>query len=99
MSFQDLLSSLDAKSTLTKDKALALARALESMNIGIEPDVLGGAKLPKPDEKVVLFSVPPGEVTSRSTASYQAAALTLQLASAVATADGLRKSAPTAQPE
>jgi uncharacterized tellurite resistance protein B-like protein len=88
MSFQDLLSSLDAKSMLTKDKTLALARALESMNIGIEPDVLGGAKLPKPDEKVVLFSVPPGEVTSRSTASYQAAALTLQLASAVATADG-----------
>lgn len=88
MSFQELLSSLDAKSTLTKEKALALARALESVNIGIEPDVLGGAKLPKPEEKVVLFSVPPGEVTSRSTASYQAAALTLQLASAVATADG-----------
>lgn len=88
MSFQDLLSSLDAKSTLTKDKTLALARALESMNMGIEPDVLGGAKLPKSDEKVVLFAVPPGEATSRSTPTYQAAALTLQLASAVATADG-----------
>lgn len=88
MSFQDLLSSLDAKSTLTKDKTLALARALESMNIGIEPDVLGGAKLPKPDEKVVLFFVPPGEATPRSTPTYQAAVLTLQLASAVATVDG-----------
>ncbi len=88
MSFQDLLSSLDAKSTLTKDKTLALARALESMNIAIEPDVLGGAKLPKPDEKVVLFSVQPGETSSHSTPSYQVAALTLQLASAIATADG-----------
>lgn len=88
VSFQDLLSSLDAKSALTKEKTLALARALESMNIGIEPDVLSGAKLPKPDEKVVLFAVPPGEATSRSTPTYQAAALTLQLASAVATADG-----------
>lgn len=88
MSFQDLLASLDAKSTLTKDKTLALARALESMNIGIEPDVLGGAKLPRPDEKVVLFSVPPGAATSRSTPTYQAAALTLQLASAITTADG-----------
>ncbi len=88
MSFQDLLSSLDARSALTKDKTLALARALESMNIGIEPDVLGGAKLPKPDEKVVLFAVPAGEATSRSTPTYQAAALTLQLASAVAIADG-----------
>lgn len=88
ISFQDLLASLDAKTALTKDKTLALARALESLNIGIEPDVLGGAKLPKPEEKVVLFAVPPGEAASRSTPTYQAAALTLQLASAVAVADG-----------
>lgn len=88
MSFQELLSKLDAQSKLTKDKTLALARALESLNIGIEPDVLAGAKLPKPDEKVVLFAVPPGEAVSRATPTYQAAALTLQLASAVATADG-----------
>ncbi|MFN0305996.1 MAG: TerB N-terminal domain-containing protein [Burkholderiales bacterium] len=88
MSFQELLASLEARSTLTKEKTLALARALESLNIGIEPDVLAGAKLPKPDEKVVLFAVPPAEVTSRATPAYQAAALTLQLASAVATADG-----------
>lgn len=88
VSFQELLNSLDATKALTKDKTLALARALESLNIGIEPDVLGGAKLPKPDEKVVLFAVPPGELTSRATPAYQAAALTLQLASAVAAADG-----------
>ncbi len=88
MSFQELLSSLDAKTTLTRDRTLALARALESLNIGIEPDVLGGAKLPKADENVVLFSVPPGEVVSRSTPAYQAAVLTLDLASAVAAADG-----------
>lgn len=88
MSFQELLASLDARSSLTKDKTLALAHALESLNVGIEPDVLGGAKLPKPDEKVVLFVVPPGEVTVRSTPTYQAAALTLQLAAAVAAADG-----------
>ncbi|MEJ8814614.1 TerB N-terminal domain-containing protein [Variovorax ureilyticus] len=88
MSFQELLSKLDAQSKLTKEKTHALARALESLNIGIEPDVLAGAKLPKPDEKVVLFAVPPGEPVSRATPAYQAAALTLQLASAVATVDG-----------
>lgn len=88
MSFQELLSKLDAQSTLTKDKTHALARALESLNIGIEPDVLAGAKLPKADEKVVLFAAPPGESVSRATPAYQAAALTLQLASAVATVDG-----------
>jgi uncharacterized tellurite resistance protein B-like protein len=88
MSFQELLATLDAKTALTRDKTLALARALESMHIGIEPDVLGGAKLPKPDEKVVLFTVPPAEALSRSTPAFQAALLTLQLSSAVATADG-----------
>jgi uncharacterized tellurite resistance protein B-like protein len=88
MSFQDLLSSLDARSALTKDKTVALARALESVNIAIEPDVLGGAKLPRPDENVVLFYVPPGEGSSQSTPTYQVAVLTLQLASAIATADG-----------
>jgi tellurite resistance protein len=86
--FQELLSMLEAKGTLTKDKVMGLARALESMNIAMEPDVLGGAKTPKPEDTVVLFSVQPGEAVSRSTPAYQAAVLTLQLASAVAMADG-----------
>lgn len=88
MTFQELLTSLGAQSTLTKDKTIALARALESLNMGLEPDVLGGARTPKAEERVVLFAVPPGEVTSRATPAYQAAMLTLQLASAVASADG-----------
>lgn len=88
MPFQELLASLGAQGTLTKDRTLALARALESMNMGIEPDVLGGAKTPKPEEPIVLFYVPPGEASSRTTPAYQAAMLTLQLASSVASADG-----------
>ncbi|AYN19054.1 TerB N-terminal domain-containing protein [Alcaligenes aquatilis] len=88
MSLGELQSLLGAQSTLTRDKVLGLARALESINIGMEPDVLNGAKVPKPEETVVLFSIPPGEPVSRRTAAYHAAALTLELASAVATADG-----------
>ena len=88
LSFQELIENLDAKSALTKEKVFGLARALESMNIAMEPDVLAGAKVPKAEDKVVLFSVPPGEQLSRSTPAYQAAVLTLQLASSVATADG-----------
>lgn len=88
MSFQDLLSAMGAKSAFTKDKTVSLARTLESANVGFEPDVLSGAKAPKPDEKVVLFSLPPSEKQSRANGPYLAAALTLQLASAVASADG-----------
>lgn len=88
MSFQDLLSALGAKTAFTKDKTLSLARTLESANVGFEPDVLSGAKPPKPEEKVVLFALPPSEQLSRANGPYLAAALTLQLASAVASADG-----------
>lgn len=87
MPFQDLLRDLDARAPPSRDKVLGLARALESMNIGLEPDVLGGAKLPKPDENIVLFATEPGEPVSRSDAVYQAALLTVQLSSAVAAAD------------
>lgn len=88
VTFQELLSSLEAKTAFTKDKVLGLARALESMNIAMEPDVIGGAKTPKPEDTVVLFSVQPGEPVIRNSPAYQAALLTLQLASAVAAADG-----------
>jgi len=86
--FQDLLTSLGAKTAFTKDKTLSLARTLESANVGFEPDVLSGAKPPKPEETVVLFALPPSEQLSRASGPYLAAALTLQLASAVASADG-----------
>lgn len=88
MSFQELLDSLEAQGTLTKDKTVALARALETLDIGMEPDVLGGARVPKPEDKMVLFPISPGVADSRATSTYQAALLTLQLASAVANADG-----------
>ena len=88
VTFQEILSTLEAKTSLTKDKVLGLARALESMNIAMEPDVIGGAKTPKPEDTIVLFSVQPGEPLIRNSPAYQAALLTLQLASAVAAADG-----------
>ncbi len=67
MSFQDLLDLAGRKvGAARRTRRSRWHVPLESMNIGIEPDVLGGAKLPKPDEKVVLFAVPPAEVTARA---------------------------------
>lgn len=86
--FQDLLGALGAKKVFTKDKTASLIRTLESANVGFEPDVLNGAKAPKPEEHVVLFALPPSEQLPRANGPYLAAALTLQLASAVASADG-----------
>lgn len=88
MSFQELLDNLGAKATFTRDRTLSLVRALESSAIAFEPDMLAGAKLPKPEDKIVLFSMPTSEPMSRTSGPYLVATVTLQLASAVAAADG-----------
>jgi tellurite resistance protein len=88
MKLSELLTALGASGTVTKDKLAALVRALETMHLGLEPDILSGAKAPKPDESVVLFEAAASEPANRAGASYQAAVLTLQLSMAVAAADG-----------
>ena len=86
--YQDLLGYFGFKGTLTKDRTLLFAGVLESSGIGIEPDMLAGAKPPKPEDRIVLFGCETAETASRTKGSYVVAALTLQLASAVAAADG-----------
>lgn len=88
LAFQDLLSGLGATASPTKEKVLSLVRALESLNIGMEPDVLFGAKSPKPEEKVVLFAIEQGARSYRKTPEYQAALLTMEISCAVAYANG-----------
>lgn len=73
---------------LSRGKIVALARALESLNIGLEPDVLSGSRTPKNLDTVVLFATDGEDGSLRTTAEYDAAVITLDLASAVAAADG-----------
>jgi uncharacterized tellurite resistance protein B-like protein len=86
--FQELLSALGGGSAFNRNRLQALVKALESEHIGFEPDVLAGARTPKTESAVVLFELPPGAAHARTTTAYQAALLTLDLASAVAAADG-----------
>ena len=73
---------------LNRDRIRTLARALQDVGIGMEPDVLAGARAPGAADPVVLFALSPGESSASDTDAYRTAALTLQLASAVAHADG-----------
>lgn len=75
-------------SSFDRNKVRALARTLEAINIGFEPHVLEGARTPSDKDPVVLFAMPTSDIRSTNNSAYQAAALTLQLASAVAQADG-----------
>lgn len=87
---KELLAVLGgANQALNRDRVRALARALEGAEIGMEPHVLGGAKVPGEQDTIVLFAQPPMDSDVGSRAEYQAVALTLQLASAVAQADGV----------
>ena len=85
----ELLDSLGGtKLPISRDRLRNLARTLESAGIGLEPDVLAGAKAPTEQDTVVLFEKPALETIGEPGAEFQTARLTLQLASAMAQADG-----------
>lgn len=88
MSFGELAGRLQSAGSLSRDKVLTLARALESLHIGIEPDVLTGSRTPKAEDNVALFATQAEDGDLRSSPAYSAASVTLDLACAVAAADG-----------
>ena len=85
----DLVRAIDpnAASEIRKDRVLGTAKALAAFEVGMEPDVLQGAKVPKSGDPVVLFRLA-GGTNGTYPDTYQVAMLTLQIASAVAHADG-----------
>lgn len=85
---KDLVALFGSVEAVSRDQVVTLQRSLEAANIAMEPDVLGGERLPKDTDSIVLFSAVPEEPASRSSAAYQAAAVTLDLAAGVAAADG-----------
>ncbi len=88
MSFGELAGRLQSTGSLSRDKVLTLARALEPLHIGIEPDVLTGSRTPKSEDNVALFATQAEDGDLRSSPAYSAASVTLDLACAVAAADG-----------
>lgn len=86
---QELLEALGgAGLPINRTRVRGLARALEGAEIGFEPHVLADAKAPREQDTVVLFAQPLLDAAVGSGGEYQTAALTLQLAVAMAHADG-----------
>lgn len=88
MSFGELSGRLKSAGGLTRDKILGLVRALENLHLGMEPDILAGARTPKPEDKIALFATHPEDGSVRVGPAYSAAAITLDLACIAALADG-----------
>lgn len=88
MTLTELGKRFNSAGVLSRPLLLAMARALESWQIGIEPDVLAGSRTPKPNDYIALFVTQPDDGALRATPAFNAACLTLDLASAVTVADG-----------
>ena len=88
MTFGDLAERFGSSGALPRGTTVALARALGSLNIGFEPDVLSGSRTPKNEDTIVLFATGDDDGSLRTTSEYHAAEVTLDLASAVAAVDG-----------
>lgn len=73
---------------LTRPKLKALSRALAGFGLAMEPDLRFGGSPPALDSRVVVFADDPPSAAEEASPRYQAAALTAQLAAAVAMADG-----------
>jgi len=86
----DLLNVFGGTASLTRETLKNLFQVLHAQNIGIEPDVLAGAKTPKSEDSVVLFRLPADEHANRADdkAGYDAVAVMLDLAITLANADG-----------
>jgi hypothetical protein len=87
---EELLSAFGGSASPTRETLKHLIDVLRLHSIGVEPDVLTGAKTPKVDDSVVLFRLAADEVEMNSTArsAYAAIAIMLDLAIALASTDG-----------
>lgn len=89
LTLSDLISGLGGNpKAFNRERVRSLARALEAVDVGFEPYVLAGARAPGEEDVVVIFAQPTREPTLGVGAEFQTAALTLQLAAAMAQADG-----------
>jgi TerB N-terminal domain/TerB-C domain len=87
--FEELLQAIGLPSgSLSNDKTRTLVRTIAACGLGLEPDVLEGAKVPAASDPVVLFALQASIEDARDSANYALAMLTLQLAAAGAHADG-----------
>ncbi|GJJ02092.1 hypothetical protein RugamoR64_26300 [Duganella rhizosphaerae] len=88
LSFKELFTTFKATGEPTKDKQQALASALEAEGIGIEPDVLSSIRASKPEDPLVLFETSVRAQDVRDNPAYKVAKISVELAAAVAHADG-----------
>lgn len=103
VSFESVQKWMPSHSALAKSQWRSFVGRLAEAGIGVEPDPGVGGSTPTADTRVAFFALGTERREDKTSARYRAAALTVQLAVAVASVDGapqdLDRSALTGQLE
>jgi uncharacterized tellurite resistance protein B-like protein len=86
--YRVLLKEFGCDEELSSSKSLEFVKALTKVSLGVEPDILSGARRPRPTEPVVVFMLSTFDDNDRLAPEYQKASLTIGVAATVALADG-----------
>jgi tellurite resistance protein len=84
----DLFTQFGRPEPPTPQMVLDLANGLQRVAVGMEPDVLAGARRPGPGDSVVLFPLLGEKEFGPRTARFQTASVTISLSSCLALSDG-----------
>ncbi|OTP80517.1 TerB N-terminal domain-containing protein [Caballeronia sordidicola] len=93
--FGELLGRFKFTGNVTRDKMTAFCTVLSKAGIAIEPDVRLGARTPKPGDALALFATTAGADVLLADDAYSVATVMIDLAAAVAMADGTASDAGT----
>ena len=88
MTFGKLFECFKASGNVAREKLAALTDVLSGFGVAMEPDVRMTGRTPKPADHVALYSAPPNSAVVQADDGYHTAALMVDLAAAVAVADG-----------
>jgi tellurite resistance protein len=89
MTLEDLLDALGGTTqNVNRERLSNVVELLGEHGLGLEPDVTTGTRVPSSTSPVVVFRLPTDARRQEDPGRYHVSQLTLQLASAVARADG-----------
>ena len=88
LTYGEMFARLGGTEIPTAHIVCDLARALNQNRIGMEPDVLAGARRPGPTDTIILFPLSSERDDDRTTAEYRNASLNVALSASLALADG-----------
>ncbi|MGC2502352.1 MAG: TerB N-terminal domain-containing protein [Silvibacterium sp.] len=86
--FETMLRELGYAGDPVLAKITEIVTNLNLALVGFEPDILAGARRPKPSDMVVLFRLTSEPGSDRTTNEYKRASLTVSLSACIALADG-----------